>query len=184
MTGAPEGSIGDLPDLLPDSLGRLTRSRSGGLRPAPQAELGQQPTDVVLDRLAADEEPLTDLGVREPVPEQIEDLGLAPGEGAHPFGPVLARPPRDAHQGRGRVGVAGGLEALEVVEGGGRFSDGELRSLVGEGLGQFQPGPGPLDGHVGPRERRQGPLEAELGVARRGCDTHLALRARAATARW
>ena len=54
----------------------------GGLGPAAQAELGQDVADVVLDGLAADEEAVGDLRVRQAVAEQVEHLGLALGQHA------------------------------------------------------------------------------------------------------
>src|SRR6266542_773738 len=52
----------------------------GGLRPAAQAELGQDVADVVLDGLAAAEQALGDLEIGQPVADEIEHLGFAPGQ--------------------------------------------------------------------------------------------------------
>jgi hypothetical protein len=96
MPAAAPGSIGEVPyldaEVLPGRVG-------GRLGPVAQAELGQQVSDVVLDGLAGDVQPLGDLGVGQPGPDQLQDLGLAPGQGADPLGAGPDRGPERPQQG-------------------------------------------------------------------------------------
>ncbi len=57
------------------------------LSTAPQAELCEYATDVVLNRPWADEEAGPDLGVRQPVAEQLQDLRLPLGDRCGALGP-------------------------------------------------------------------------------------------------
>ena len=63
---------------------------------------------MVLDRLAADEQPIGDLGVRQPVAEELEHLGLALGQHARrPCRRSTAGRPSERSTRRGGVGVGG-----------------------------------------------------------------------------
>ena len=114
MGAAEPGSIGEIPYLGAEV---LAGGVGGRLGPVAQAELGQQVADVVLDRLAGDEQPLGDLGVGQAGPDQLQDLGLAPGQGADPLGAGPDRRPERPQQGPGGDGVAGRLQPLEVLQG-------------------------------------------------------------------
>src|SRR5919198_1862867 len=69
------------------SFGRLADRVDGSLGPAAQAELGEDARHVVLGGAAADHQPLGDVGVRQPVGEEREDLGLALGQRPVALGP-------------------------------------------------------------------------------------------------
>src|SRR6516162_5471602 len=54
----------------------------GGFSAAPHAELDEDASHVMLGCLAGDEQPLSDLGVRQALADQPQHLLLAPGEPA------------------------------------------------------------------------------------------------------
>src|SRR5690349_19086510 len=57
----------------------------GGLGATLHTQLGEQPGDIVFDRLLGQEQPITDLPVGEPVGDQAEDLPLPIGERRQPW---------------------------------------------------------------------------------------------------
>jgi hypothetical protein len=82
MRAPAPGSIGEVPYLG----AQLPPGGPGGrLGPVAQAELGQQVADVVLHRLAGDEQPLGDLGVGQPGADQLPYTAVGYGlEGSGP----------------------------------------------------------------------------------------------------
>src|SRR3954447_12575837 len=87
------------------SFGRLADGVGGGLRAAAKAELGEDARHMVFGGAAADHQAIGDVGVREAVGEQRQDLGLALGEGPVGPGPGAPACAQLAQEGRGDVGV-------------------------------------------------------------------------------
>ena len=127
--------IGELPYL---SAGSRRTAYAGGFGAVAQPQFGQDVADVVLDRLAADEEPLGDLRVGQPLAEQLEDFVLA-------FGERLSRSPgrRDLQaeapqQGGGGIDTPGGLQQLEAVQRAPGLRDRDLRVGLAAGAGEVE----------------------------------------------
>ena len=117
VTAPSGGSIGAGPYLRPEVpiRGReRVGDSSGSTR---QSEFGQDPTDVVLDGFRADEQPLADLGIVETATDQLEHLGLPPGELSPRPHPTPGRHTQGAqHTGRS-IGVSVRPQTVEHIEG-------------------------------------------------------------------
>ena len=124
---------------------------------------------MVLDGLAADVEALGDLGVGQPVAEEVEHLGLALGQqAARRF--VAGRwshAERPQHR-RRRVGVAGRLQPLERLERGPRLGHRHLGTFGQQRVGELQPGVRHLHRHLRPGEAGERLAQARLRVAGAG----------------
>ena len=144
------------PGVLPLGFGRVAEhaGRVGGrLRAALHAQLGEQPGDVVLDRLLGEEEMLTDLPVGQALADQLEDpllLRRQPREGVR-LGRLAAQPrhelagrPGVEHRLPGRDGThrahqVGAPDLLEHVPGRTRHDRVHQRVVIGE-RGQHEAG--------------------------------------------
>ncbi len=92
-----------------------------------------------------------------------------------PFGPVRAgRAERSQHL-RRRVGVPGGLEALEALERQLRLGDGDLGRALGERPRDRQACARQLHRHLGPDETLQGVVQTRARISRSRSDAHLPL---------
>jgi len=125
------------------------------LAAGPDGQLGKHVAHLMPRRFRADEQAGGDLGVREPLGQQPEDLLLAAAEqtGALEAGPSTN--PAPAQEGGCGVGVPWRAEAIELGEGGSRVAHGDLGLGLLVGPGQFQAGPGRLEGHPLGGEARQ-----------------------------
>ena len=82
--------------VRPELSRRSSARRGAASRRRRRAELRQHGRDVVLRRPRRDDQPVGDLGVREPLGEQREHLELARGQPGRVRARRLARPARDA----------------------------------------------------------------------------------------
>ena len=103
-----------------------TRAVCRCLTAAAQPKLGEDVADVMLDGLAADEQPLRYLRIRQPVADQIEDLGLAfrelPPAALHRASASRSRPDSErAQHSRGLICVTSRLQSFERLERGARL---------------------------------------------------------------
>src|SRR5262249_15683422 len=94
-------------------------------------ELGQDPADVVLDRLRPDEEPLPDLGVRQTEGQEREDFLLPRAEELAPAWTGRSGDSERAEHRSRRVDVAGGAETLERRERRARGGPRRFRAVIG-----------------------------------------------------
>jgi hypothetical protein len=76
-------------------------------------EFGEHVAHVMAGGLGGDEQPGRDLGVREALAEQPENLDLALGQGADVLGTGARGAAQGPHQGGRPVGVAGRAEGAE-----------------------------------------------------------------------
>lgn len=110
---------------------------------------------MVLDGLAADEEPIGDLGVRHRVPEQLEDLGLPLGQHACALLAGRHGRPEGTQHRRCGVGVPGCLKPLEALECRRRLRDRDLRALGAQRVRELESRAGELHRHLRLREARK-----------------------------
>jgi hypothetical protein len=102
-------------------------------------ELGQDAAHVMLGSLRADEQARGDLGVRESITDQGEDLALALGERPQVLGPGSGWPTEFADHRSGPIRVADRADRLEALLRRACLIEGHLRSLDPYRLGEGEP---------------------------------------------
>src|SRR5206468_2211970 len=129
-----------------------------------QLELRVDAAEMVLGGLRADEEPLRDLGVRQPLAEQAQDLELALAQQPLLPGPQAAPGPERAQQRGGRIRLAVGAERLELPSGTRGRVDRGAGSRGGLRTSELEPGASSVERQPCAVEQARGLLERAGGA--------------------
>ena len=141
---------------------------------AADAELGQDVAHVVSGSLHADEEPLGDLGVREPLHDQAEHLLLTAAEHGAVPGAGAALDAEVAEEGCSLVGLGGRPHPIERLQGTPSLGHRDAPVAIDQRPGQRQPGPAGRQRGSALRERTGGRAEAGRGFWITECQQDLA----------
>jgi hypothetical protein len=126
----------------------------------------------MLDRPAADEQALSDVGVGEALAQEHQHLQLALREHADPPRAGASRLHTERAQDRGGgIGIARGAELLEGRQRAPRLGDRGLPPAVGERPGEQETGPADIERHPEAAKGRERPLEmGDRGLKRTALD--------------
>ena len=161
MRSSGRSGIGEVPYSAADFTRAAYTAASVRLRRPSLARMFR----VVLHGLAADEEPVGDLGVRQPVADQVEDLGLSLGQqrsswtGARGLAPSERRSAAAASASRAARSWSKASNAARAS------ATRDLWTVRGKRPGERQPAPSELHRGLCPREPRERVAEASLWVA-------------------